>query len=143
MANFFNVADCGAPPPPVNGYLLQPHTNTTEGSMVVFQCDSGFVPEGVMTAVCGRDGQWFPDPGGITCSPRPVPTSTQTFTEAFILTPSATPDPTRGESELLLLCNLVYESSANIMNDPHRHLVVFEYLLRPMHFVMLKNVCKD
>ena len=23
-----------------------------------------------MTAVCGRDGQWSPNPGNITCSPR-------------------------------------------------------------------------
>ena len=31
-----STADCGAPPPPVNGDLPQPHTNTTEGSVVVF-----------------------------------------------------------------------------------------------------------
>ena len=35
------TADCGAPPPLVNGFL-QSYTNTTEGSVVVFQCDSGF-----------------------------------------------------------------------------------------------------
>ena len=104
MAIFFNTADCGAPPPPVNG-SVQPHTKTTEGSVVVFQCDRGFVPEGEMTAVCGRNGQWTPNPGGITCSPRPTQTFTpsQTFTEALILTPSATPDFTGpGESQLLL-----------------------------------------
>ena len=51
------TAAFGVPPPPVNGFL-QPHTNTTEGSAALFQCDPGFVPEGEMTAVCGRDGQW-------------------------------------------------------------------------------------
>ena len=54
-SHFNSTASCGAPPPPVNG-SVQPHTNTTESSVVVFQCDPGFVPEGVMTAVCERDG---------------------------------------------------------------------------------------
>ena len=100
-----HTADCGAPPPPVKGSLLQPHTNTTEGSVAVFQCDPGFVPEGEMTAVCGSDGQWTPNPGGVTCSLRPTQTFTQTFTEASILTPrlSATPHPTGpGENQLQL-----------------------------------------
>ena len=103
----FNPAvDCGAPPPPVDG-SVQPraHTNTTEGSVVMFQCDPGFVPEGVVASVCESDGQWIPNPVGVTCSPRPTPTPTptQTFTEASILTPSATADPTGpGESQLLL-----------------------------------------
>ena len=107
---FNSTADCGAPPPPFNGSLLQPHTNTTEGSVVMFQCDPGFVPEGVITAVCDSGGQWTPNPGGVTCSPRPTPTptqtfrqtSTQTFTEASIVT--STSDPP-GESQLLLLYN--------------------------------------
>ena len=68
---------------------------------MVFQCDPGFVPEGEMTAVCGSDGQWTPNPAGVSCSPRPIPTSTPTFTEASILTPSVTPDFTGpGESTL-------------------------------------------
>ena len=60
-----------------------------------------------MVAVCGSDGQWTPYPGGVTCSPRPIPTSTQLFTEASILTPSSTP----GEGQLLF--NFLI-SSANI-----------------------------
>ena len=110
-----HTADCGAPPPPVKGSLLQPHTNTTEGSVVVFQCGPGFVPEGEMTAVCGRDGQWTPNPGGVTCSPRPTPTFTQTFTQTSTQTstqaltqaptqasmPTKASTPTgRGENEL-------------------------------------------
>ena len=67
-SHFNPTADCGAPLPPVNGSLLQSHTNTTEGSVVVFQCDPGFVPEGEMISVCGSDGQWTPDPGDVTCS---------------------------------------------------------------------------
>ena len=63
-----STADCGALPLPVNGFLLPPYTNTTEGSVAAFQCDSGFVPEGVMTAVCESDGQWTPNSGNVTCS---------------------------------------------------------------------------
>ena len=104
------TADCGPLPLPISGSLLQPHTNTTEGSMVVFQCDPGFVPEGEMTAVCGRDGQWNPNPRGVSCSQRPTPTSTPTFTEASILTPSSTPDFSGpGEAQLLLLCSSLYK----------------------------------
>ena len=106
-----HTADCGAPLPPVKGLLLQPHTNTTEGSVAVFQCDPGFVPEGEMTAACERDGQWTPTPGDVTCSPRPTPTSTQTFTQtstqALTQAPTQASIPTkaltptgRGENEL-------------------------------------------
>ena len=98
------TADCGAPPPPVNGFL-QPHTNTTEGSVVVFQCDLGFVPEGEMTAVCGSDGQWTPNPGGMTCSPRTELTFIQTFTVAPTQPPTPTEtttpmEPRPGENEM-------------------------------------------
>ena len=101
VISILHAADCGTPPPPVNGFL-QPHTNTTVGSVVVLQCGLGFVPEGVVIAVCESDGQWTPNPGGITCSPSPTQTLTQTFTEASIFTPSATPDFTGpGKSQLL------------------------------------------
>jgi len=62
-----NSADCGTPVPPVRG-LLQPYTNTTEGSMVVFYCNSSLVSEGEMTTVCGSDGQWNPNPGSLNCT---------------------------------------------------------------------------
>ena len=105
-------ADCGAPPPPVNGFL-QPRTNTTEGSVVVFHCDPGFVPEGVMTAVCGRDGQWTPNPGGVTCSPRPTQVITLASPQTTILvsTPIQTSTPT-GENKLPLLCSPAHYFSA-------------------------------
>ena len=84
------TVDCGAPPSPVNGSFLQPHTNTTEGSVAVFQCDPGFVPEGEMTAECGSDGQWTPNPRGVTCSPRPTQMFTQIVTQVSILTSGST-----------------------------------------------------
>ena len=105
--HFNPAADCGAPPPPVNESLLQPHTNTTEGSVVVFQCDPGFVPVGVLTVVCGSDGQWTPNPGSITCSPRPTQTFTQTFTQVPMQasTPTQTSTPTGpGKNQLTPPC---------------------------------------
>ena len=100
-SHFNSTADCGAPPPPVSG-SLQPGANTTEGSVVVFQCDPGFVPDGQMTAVCGSDGQWTPNPGGVSCSPRP----TQTFTQTF--TPTETSTPTGpGENLVFTIGNLL------------------------------------
>ena len=84
------IADCGAPLPPVNG-SLQLDTNTTEGSVVVFQCNPGLVSEGEMTAVCGMDGQWTPNPERVTCSPVPTQTFTQLFTQVSMLTPGSTP----------------------------------------------------
>ena len=103
-SHFNPTADCGTPPPPVNG-SVQPHTNTTEGSVVVFQCDIGFVPEGMMTAVCGSDGQWTPNQGGITCSPRPTQNFTQASTEAPTQAsmPTQTPTPTGKNGFLILL----------------------------------------
>ena len=102
LALQFNpIADCGAPPSLVSG-SVQPH-NTTEGSVVVFQCDRGFVPEGEMTAVCGGDGQWTPNPGSVTCSPRPTQAPTQVPTQAPAQpsTPTQTSTPTKpGENQL-------------------------------------------
>ena len=88
ITSILHTVGCGAPPPPVNGFL-QPHTNTTVGSVVVFQCDPGFVPVGEMTAVCGSDSQWTPNPGGVTCSPRPAPTFTQATTPTLTSTPTS------------------------------------------------------
>ena len=101
-SHFNTAADCGAPTPPVNGFQ-QSYANTTRGSVVVFQCNPGFVPEGVMTAVCGRDGQWTPNPGGVTCSPGPTTAFTQTFTLTSTKTSTEISTPTGpGENDLLL-----------------------------------------
>ena len=111
-----STVDCGTPPLPLNGSLLQLHTNTTEGSVVVFQCDPGFVPEGEMTAVCGRNGQWTPSPD-VTCSPRPTQTFTQTFTQIFtqvsILTPGSTPS---GPGKVLLWSVYITRAKAKYNN---------------------------
>ena len=61
------VADCGYPDPPVNGSFGGDITSTVEGSEITYQCDDGLSPEGNMTAVCGEDGEWRPNPGDVEC----------------------------------------------------------------------------
>ena len=41
--------------------------STTVGSEIVYQCQSGLLPEGRMTSVCGGDGRWNPDPATLMC----------------------------------------------------------------------------
>ena len=62
----FSVS-CGAPSF-ASGVDVEPVTNTTVGSEIVYQCQSGFLPEGKMTSVCGGDGRWNPDPATLICN---------------------------------------------------------------------------
>ena len=57
---------CGSPIIPGNG-SIEAYQNTLEGAEIFFKCDSGFVPAGRMTAVCGADGRWNPDPASLMC----------------------------------------------------------------------------
>ena len=61
------IVDCGDPDPPVNGSFGGDITSTVEGSEITYQCDDGLAPEGTMTAVCGQDGEWRPNPGDVEC----------------------------------------------------------------------------
>ena len=61
-----SVTGCGSPIAPDNG-SIEAHQNTTEGAEIFFRCNPGFVPAGRMTAVCGADGRWNPDPAGLVC----------------------------------------------------------------------------
>ena len=51
----------------MNGSFGGDITSTVEGSEITYQCDDGFTPEGTMTAVCGEDGEWRPNPGDVEC----------------------------------------------------------------------------
>ena len=46
---------------------MEPITSTTVTSEIVYQCQSGFLPEGNMTSVCGEDGMWTPNPATLMC----------------------------------------------------------------------------
>ena len=60
-----------------------------------------------MTAVCGRDGQWTPNPGGVTCSYVPPPTSTQTFSQAAIPTQTSIPTGPGENEHFRVYCRLL------------------------------------
>ena len=46
---------------------VEPFNSTTVGSEVAYQCQSGLLPEGRMTSVCGGDRRWNPDPATLIC----------------------------------------------------------------------------
>ena len=51
----------------MNGSFGGDITSTVEGSEITYQCDDGLTPEGNVTAVCGEDGEWRPNPGDVEC----------------------------------------------------------------------------
>ena len=64
---FLPPVNCSDPTPPVDG-SIDPYHNTTEGAEIFFRCNPGFVPAALMTAVCGADGRWNPNPAGLVCT---------------------------------------------------------------------------
>ena len=59
-------ADCGIPVI-VNGSVN--YTTTVAESTATYQCGTGLIPVGVITAVCMRNGKWVPDPAEVGCRP--------------------------------------------------------------------------
>ena len=47
---------------------IAPYQNTTEGAEISFMCNPMFVPRERMTAVCGADRRWSPDPADHRCT---------------------------------------------------------------------------
>ena len=43
------------------------YTTTVEGSTATYQCGTGLIPEGVITAVCMENGEWAPDTAEVEC----------------------------------------------------------------------------
>ena len=41
---------------------MEPFNSTTVGSKIFYQCQSGFLPVGRRTLLCGEDGTWDPEP---------------------------------------------------------------------------------
>ena len=60
------TAPCGVPPSPTSGSVE--FTNTLEGSIAAFQCNTGLVPEELFAAVCTASGEWAPNPVDLSCS---------------------------------------------------------------------------
>ena len=57
------VVDCGAPFA-ASGVIIDPFNNTKFGALITFHCEES---NNSMTAVCGSDGEWFPNPEQMAC----------------------------------------------------------------------------
>ena len=68
LFSFFFPANCDDPTVPTNGSIYGANENTTEGTVIEFGCNPGFVPAGNKTAVCASDGRWIPDPATLVCT---------------------------------------------------------------------------
>ena len=66
-----SIVNCSEPTVPRNG-SIGTYQNTTEGAVIVFRCNPGFVPAGNMTAVCASDGRWSPNPAEVRCTGKPA-----------------------------------------------------------------------
>ena len=61
------TATCSRDPPSPTGGSVN-STNHIEGSVAIFQCDTGLVPDELLAAVCTTSGKWVPNPGDLSCS---------------------------------------------------------------------------
>ena len=66
-SSLLSQANCSDPTVPGNG-SIGTYQNTTEGAEIAFGCNPGFVPAGIMTAVCTLNGSWTPDPAIFVCT---------------------------------------------------------------------------
>ena len=55
---------CGAPifSSAASGVAVEPFCSTIVNSEIVYQCQTGFLPEERRTLLCEEDGRWSPDP---------------------------------------------------------------------------------
>ena len=60
------LVSCGTPSF-AGRVAVEPFCNTTVGSEIAYQCQSGFLPEARRMSVCGEDGRWTPDPATLIC----------------------------------------------------------------------------
>ena len=58
---FIYTVHCGYPQAPRGGHLVD-NITTEEGSEVLYKCDEGLTPQGIMTALCTEEGLWRPNP---------------------------------------------------------------------------------
>ena len=63
---FTSSVSCGTPSFS-NGVTVEPFSSTTVGSEIVYECQSGRLPEGRRISVCGEDGRWYPDANIFMC----------------------------------------------------------------------------
>ena len=55
--------------PPINGTVnVTGGSHTRQGGVATFQCDEGYSPSQVFTAVCNAAGLWTPPPDELNCT---------------------------------------------------------------------------
>ena len=59
------VVDCGAPST-ATGIIIDSFNNTKVGALITFHCQFE-ESNNSMTAVCGSDGEWIPNPASLVC----------------------------------------------------------------------------
>ena len=57
------MVDCGVPVS-ANRVIIDPFNNTKFGALITFHCEKN---KDSMTAVCGSDGEWIPNPASLVC----------------------------------------------------------------------------
>ena len=60
------IHDCGVPVATSSINLM--YNSTCEGSLLKYSCSNGLVPSDLVTSVCTRSMNWYPDPSNHTCS---------------------------------------------------------------------------
>ena len=60
-------SDCGTPVP-ATGVAIVSFSSTNIGAVLVFRCTDGLFPSGLVTAECGANGEWNPDPANHICA---------------------------------------------------------------------------
>ena len=63
MVILLTATDCGAPFG-ASGVTIDPFNNTKFGALITFHSEES---SNSMTAVCGSDGEWFPNPASLVC----------------------------------------------------------------------------
>lgn len=63
---------CGEPTLASGVIAVEPYTTTLVGSVIFYQCQSGFTPSNA-SSMCEANGIWSPDPSQVVCRPSYIP----------------------------------------------------------------------
>lgn len=66
LINIIFIVNCNVPI--LNCHIGLDYNSTLEGSLLAFWCEDGFIPRGVITAVCHSNASWIPDPTQHVCA---------------------------------------------------------------------------
>ena len=64
IASSLSVVDCGVPVDLSGVIIIDSFNNTKFGALITFHCEED---DNSMTAECGSDGEWIPNPASFMC----------------------------------------------------------------------------